>query len=83
MLQLFTKNNVSPAKSFVVDNKLFDKSLNHEIPHIRKYCGARMQPCGTPALTGNHSDVWPFSSALWSIKKLSIGLNRHLKPQLN
>ena len=34
--------------------------------------------CGTPALTGNHSDVGPFSRSLWNLlyKKLSIRLNR-------
>ena len=37
-----------------------------------------MEPCGTPALTGNHSDVWPFSRTLWNLllKKLSMRLNR-------
>ena len=37
-----------------------------------------MEPCGTPALTGNHSDVWTFSGTLWDIllKKLSMRLSR-------
>ena len=37
-----------------------------------------MESCGTTALTGNHSDVWPFSSTLWNLllKKLSIKRNR-------
>ena len=37
-----------------------------------------MEPCGKPASTGNHSDVWPLSSTLWNLllKKLSIRRNR-------
>ena len=37
-----------------------------------------MEPCGTPALTGNHSDAWPIHSTLWNLllKKLSIRCNR-------
>ena len=33
-----------------------------------------MDPCGTPAFTGNHSDVWPFRTTLWNlfVKKLLI-----------
>ena len=40
-----------------------------------------MEPCGTPTLTGNHSDVWPLSSTLWNLllKKLSIRHNRELE----
>ena len=36
-----------------------------------------MEPCSTPALAGNHSDVWPFSSTLWNLllKKRSIKCN--------
>ena len=34
--------------------------------YIRKKGGPEMDPCGTPAFTGNHSDVRPFSTILWN-----------------
>ena len=34
---------------------------------MKKKIGPRMEPCGTPALTGNHSDVWSLSSTLWNL----------------
>ena len=37
-----------------------------------------MEPCGTPALAGNYSEVWPFNRTLWNLllKKLLMRLNR-------
>ena len=44
-----------------------------------------MEPCGTPAVTGNHSDVWPFSSTFWNLllEKLSIRRNRESETLTN
>ena len=44
---------VSSANSFTVDIMPTDRSLMY----IRKKSGPKMDPCGTPAYTGNHSDV--------------------------
>ena len=37
-----------------------------------------MEPCDTPALTGNHSGIWLFSGTLWNLllKKLLIRHNQ-------
>ena len=62
MLLSFTTehNDVSSANNVTIDSKLSDKSLIK----LRKKISPRMEPCGRVALTGNHSDVWPFSSTL-------------------
>ena len=44
---------VSSAKSFTVDSMFSDKSFMY----IRKRSGPRIDPCGTPAFTGNYSEV--------------------------
>ena len=63
-------NDVSSANSFTVDVMSTDRSLMY----IKKKSGPKMDPCGTPAFTGNHSDVWPFRTTLWNlfVKKLLI-----------
>ena len=43
----------SSAKSFTVDSMFSNKSLMY----IRERSGRRIDPCGTPAFTGNHSEV--------------------------
>ena len=46
--------------------------------YIRKKSKPRIGPCGTPAFTGNHSEVWPLSKALLKsgyIKKLWISFS--------
>ena len=55
VLLLCTTENreVSSAKSFTVDSMFSDKSFMY----IRKRSGPRIDPCGTPAFTGNHSEV--------------------------
>ena len=61
LLPFTTENNdVLSAKSFTVHSKLSDKS--------------KVQGCSTPALTGNHSDVYSFSSTFWNLllKKSSM-----------
>ena len=40
-------------------------SIDRSLIQIRKKRGPKIDPCGTPALTGNHSDVWPFKTTLW------------------
>ena len=46
-------NDASSAISFTVDIMSTDRLLMY----IRKTSGPKMDPCGTPAFTGNHSDV--------------------------
>ena len=42
--------------------------VNCQVININKEKnGPRMKPCGTPALTGNNSDVCSFSSTLWNL----------------
>ena len=56
VLLLCTTENreVSSAKSFTVDSMFSNKSFMY----IRKGSGPRIGPCGTPAFTGNHFEVW-------------------------
>ena len=63
-------NDVSSANSFTVDVMSTDRSLMY----IRKKSGPKMSPWGTPAFTGNRSNVWPFKTTLWNLfaKKLLI-----------
>ena len=75
LLSCTTENKEVPsAKRFTVDIK----SSNRSLMQIRKKSEQRMEPCGTPALTGYHSDVWTFSRTFWNLflKKLSMRLNR-------
>ena len=66
LLSHTTENReVSSANSFTVDTKSSERSLMQ----IRKKGWPRMEPCGTPALTGNHSNVWLFSRALWNTQE--------------
>ena len=46
-------NDASSANSFTVDVMSTDRSSMY----IRKKSGPKMDLCGTPAFTGNHSDV--------------------------
>ena len=46
-------NDVLSANSFTLDITSTDRLLMY----IRKKSGPKMNPCGTPAFTGNHSDV--------------------------
>ena len=46
-------NAVSSANSFTVEIVSTDRSLMY----IRKKSGPKMDLCGTPAFTGNHSDA--------------------------
>ena len=42
--------DVSSAKSFIIDDKFLLRSLIY----IKKKRGPKMEPCGTPAIIGNH-----------------------------
>ena len=71
LLSCTTDNReVSSAKSFTVDSMFSDKSFIY----IRKKSGPRIDPCDTPAFSGNHSEVWPLTKTLWNlhVKKLWI-----------
>ena len=46
-------NDVSSTNCFLVDAMSTDTSLMY----IRKKSGPKMDPCGTPAFTGNHSNI--------------------------
>ena len=81
LLSFRTENTeMSFANSFTVDTKSLDRSLMQ----IKEKWMKRMELSGTPALTGNHSDVWPFSRTLWNLllKKLLVKLNREFETQL-
>ena len=70
VLLLCTTENreVSSAKSWIaVDSVFSDKSFMY----VRKRSGPRIDPCGTHAFTGNHSEVWPLSKALSNLLKSS------------
>ena len=56
-------NDVSSANSFTVDFMSTDRSLMY----IRNKGGPKIDPCGTPAFTGNYSYVSPFSTTLWNL----------------
>ena len=75
VLLLCTTENreVSSTKSFTVDSMFSGKSFMY----IRKKSEPRIDPCGTPALTGNHFEVWPLSNTLWNLfdKKLWISFS--------
>ena len=54
VLSCTTENReISSAKSFTVDSMFSEKSFMY----IRKNNGPRIDPCGTPAFTGSHSEV--------------------------
>ena len=65
MLGSFTteKRDVSSAKSLTVEVIFSDKSLIY----TKKNRGPKMDPCGTPALTCNQFDYYPFSITRWNL----------------
>ena len=76
-------NRLRPRRKSTAENKSYCRAWTHKrepstLISIRKKSNARMEPCYTLALTGNHSDVWALSSTLWNLllKKLSIRRNR-------
>ena len=83
VLLLCTTENreVSSAKRFTVNSMFSDKSFMY----IRKKSGPRIDPSGTPAFTGNHSEVWPLSKTLWNlfVKKLWISFNNEKLPLIS
>ena len=66
--------DASSAKSLVIDEKFLLRSLIY----IKKKRGPKMEPCGTPAIIGNHVEDWPLSNTLWYLllRKLSTNFNR-------
>ena len=68
------KIDVSSANNLTVDRISIDRSLIQ----IRKKRSSQIDPCGTPALTGNHSDVWPFKTTRSNLlpNKLQIRSNK-------
>ena len=67
------KREVSSAKSFAVEERLLLRSFIY----IKKRRGPKMDPWGTPAVTGSHLDDWPFKTTLWNLwlRKLWISSN--------
>lgn len=63
VLILWTTENryVLPAKNFNVEIKL----PNELLMYSKKNNSPRIDPCGTPASTGNQSDFWPYNNILW------------------
>ena len=56
-------SDVSSGNSLAVDMISIDRSLIW----IRKKRDPEIDPCGTPAVTGNHSDVRPFKATLLNL----------------
>ena len=82
LLSCTTDNReVSSAKSFTVDSMFSDKWFIY----IRKKSGPRIDPCGGPTFTGNHSKFWPLSKALWNlfIKKLWINFSTESETRID
>ena len=52
------KIDVSSANNLVVDEMPLARSLMF----IKKNKGLKIEPCKTPASTGVHAEVWPFST---------------------
>ena len=73
-LWIMEKIDVSSANNLTVDRISIDRSLIQ----IRKKRISQIDPCGTPALTANHSDVWPFKTTRSNLlsKKLQIRPNK-------
>ena len=63
------------ASSLRVDSISIDRSLML----VRKNRGPKIDHCRTPALTGNHSDIWPFKTWNMLSKKLLIRSNNALE----
>ena len=64
LLSCAPKNReVSSVKSFTVDSMFFVKSFMY----IRKKSRPRIDSCGTPTFTGNHSEVWPLNRTFWNL----------------
>ena len=57
------KIDVSSANNLAVD----EMSLVRSLMYIKKNKGPKIEPCGTPASTGVHAEIWPFSTTLWSL----------------
>ena len=57
------KIDVSSANNLAVDEMPLVRSLMY----IKKNKGPKIEPCGTPASTGVHAEVWSFSTTLWSL----------------
>ena len=64
------KRVVSPANSLTLEVIFSNKSLIY----TKKNRGPKMDPCGTPALTGNQFDDCQLSIARWNLllRKLLI-----------
>ena len=56
------KIELSSPKSFTDD-----KSLDRSFIWLRKSKGPNIDPCGTPANTGSHEEIWPFNSTLCNL----------------
>ena len=67
------KREVLSAKSFVVEERLLLRSFIY----IKKRRCPKIEPWGTPAVTGSHVDDWPFETTLWNLwlRKLWISSN--------
>ena len=63
MLLTTEKIDVSSASSLAVD----EMPLVRVLMYIKKSKGPQIEPCGTPASTGVHAEVWTFSTTLWSL----------------
>ena len=57
------KIDVLSANSLAVD----EMPLLSSLMYIKKNKGPKIEPCRTPASTGVHVEVWPFSTTLWSL----------------
>ena len=71
---IMEKSDVLSAKNLTGDMISIDRLL----VQTRKKRDPQVDPCGTPALTSNHSAVWPFKKTLWNLfsKKFLIRSNK-------
>ena len=69
MLGSFTaeKRDVSSAKCLTVEVIFSDKSIIYN----KKNSGPKIDPCSTPASTGNKSDEFPLRITCWNCYKES------------
>ena len=80
MLVSFTteKRHVSSGKSLTVEVIFCDKSLIY----TKKKRELKMDPCSTPALTGNQFDDCPLSITHWNLLLRKLLISARASPEI-
>ena len=78
ILRLFTteKRDVLSAKSLTLEVIFSDKSLIHS----KKNRGSKIDPCGTPAFTGNQFHDCPLSITRWNLLSRTLLTSARTSP---